>query len=173
MRHYQQLTYEQRCQIYVLKKRNYSQREIAKYIGVSQSTVNRELIRNTGARGYRYKQAQERASRRRKKASKVTKMTPDMIVIIESKLRIEWSPEQISGWLLKDKQESISHESIYLHVWADKQTEGDLYTHLRRQGKKYDKRRNGKSTRGQIKNRVSIDDRPSVVDEKARVGDSC
>ena len=171
MRHYQQLTYEQRCQIYVLKKRNYSQREIAKYIGVSQSTVNRELIRNTGARGYRYKQAQERASRRRKKASKVTKMTPDMIVIIESKLRIEWSPEQISGWIFKNKQKSISHESIYLHVWADKQTEGDLYTHLRRQGKKYDKRRNGKSTRGQIKNRVSIDDRPPVVDEKSRVGD--
>ena len=55
MRHYQQLTYEQRCQIYVLKKRGYSQREIAKSIGVSQSNVNRELIRNTGARGYRYK----------------------------------------------------------------------------------------------------------------------
>jgi IS30 family transposase len=98
-------------------------------------------------------------------------MTPDMIVLIESKLRIEWSPEQISGWLFKDKQESISHESIYLHVWANKKTGGDLYTYLRRQGKKYDKRRNGKSTRGQIKNRVSIDDRPSVVDEKSRVGD--
>jgi len=171
MRHYQQLTYEQRCQIYVLKKRSYSQREIAKSLGVSQSTVNRELIRNTGARGYRYKQAQERASRRRNKANKATKMTPDMIVLIESKLRIEWSPEQISGWLFKDKQESISHESIYLHVWANKKTGGDLYTYLRRQGKKYDKRRNGKSTRGQIKNRVSIDDRPSVVDEKSRVGD--
>ena len=171
MRHYQQLTYEQRCQIYVLKKRGYSQREIAKSIGVSQSTVNRELIRNTGARGYRYKQAQERASRRRYKASKVTKMTPNIIALIASKLRLEWSPEQISGWLLEYKQASISHESIYLHVWADKKTGGDLYTYLRRQGKKYDKRRNGKSTRDQIKNRVSIDDRPSVVDEKSRVGD--
>src|SRR5690606_2638364 len=44
-------------------------------------------------------------------------------------------------------------------------------SYLRRQGKKYDKRRNGKSTRGHIKNRVSIDDRPSVVDDKSRVGD--
>jgi IS30 family transposase len=171
MRHYQQLTYEQRCQIYVLKKRGYSQREIAKSIEVSQSTVNRELIRNSGARGYRYKQAQERASRRRYKASKVTKMTPNIIALIESKLRLEWSPEQITGWLFKEKQESISHESIYLHVWADKKAGGYLYTYLRRQGKKYDKRRHGKSTRGQIKNRVSIDDRPSVVDEKSRVGD--
>ncbi len=170
MRRYQQLAYEQRCQIYALKKRGDSQREIAKSIGVSQSTVNRELTRNAGARGYRYKQAQEKATQRRKEANTATKMTPSMIDTIESKLRLEWSPEQISGWL-EGRQEFISHESIYLHVWADKRSGGDLYTHLRRQGKKYDKRRNGKSTRGQIKNRVSIDDRPAIVDEKSRVGD--
>ena len=51
-----------------------------------------------------------------------------------------------------------------------KRAGGDLYTHLRRQGKKYDKR-NGKSTRGQIKNRVSIDERPQIVDDKSRIGD--
>jgi IS30 family transposase len=155
----------------VLKKRGYSQQEIADSVGVSQSTVSRELARNTGERGYRHKQAQEKSERRRKEASKATKMTPAMIAVIESKLRIEWSPEQVSGWLLDEQEELISHESIYLHVWADKQSGGDLYTHLRRQGKKYDKRRNGKSTRGQIKNRVSIDDRPQVVDDKSRIGD--
>ncbi len=98
-------------------------------------------------------------------------MTPDMITVIESKLRVEWSPEQISGWLLYDQDLLISHESIYLHIWADKQAGGDLFTYLRHQGKKYNKRRNGKSTRGQIKNRVSIDDRPQVVDDKSRIGD--
>lgn len=168
---YQQLAYEQRCQITVLKKRGYSQQEIARSVGVSQSTISRELRRNTGERGYRYKQAQKKAERRRKEASKATKMTLGMIAIIESKLRIKWSPEQISGWLLNEQEELISPESVYLHVWADKQSGGDLYTHLRRQGKKYDKRRNGKSTRGQIKNRVSIDDRPQVVDDKSRIGD--
>lgn len=140
-------------------------------MGVSQSTVSRELKRNTGDRGYRYKQAQERTTLRRKEASKATKMTEVLIAKIESKLCIEWSPEQISGWLLQEQNELISHESIYLHVWSNKQSGGDLYTYLRRQGKKYDKRRNGKSTRGQIKNRVSIDDRPRVVDDKSRVGD--
>lgn len=127
--------------------------------------------RNTGARGYRYKQAQVKTQQRRAEAVQRTKMTPVMVKTIESKLRIEWSPEQISGWLLNDREELISHESIYLHIWADKQAGGDLYTHLRRQGKKYDKRRNGKSTRGQIKNRVSIDDRPKVVEDKSRIGD--
>lgn len=144
---------------------------MAETIGTTQSTVSRELTRNTGARGYRHKQAQERTAQRRAEAVQRTKMTPIMIKTIESKLRIEWSPEQISGWLLYDREQLISHESIYLHIWANKQAGGDLYTHLRRQGKKYDKRRNGKSTRGQIKNRVSIDDRPKVVDDKSRIGD--
>jgi len=171
MGNYQQLTYEQRCQISVLKKRRCSQREIAESVGVNQSTVSRELKRNTGARGYRHKQAQEWVQNRRQSACRATKMTLEMIATIESKLRIEWSPEQISGWLLNEGEELISHESIYLHVWADKQSGGDLYTHLRRQGRKYDKRRHGKSTRGQIKRRVSIDDRPKVVDDKARIGD--
>ena len=170
MRTYQQLTYEQRCQISALKKSGCSQRKISETIGTTPSTVSRELTRNTGARGYRHKQAQERTEHRRTEAVQRTKMTPVMVKTIESKLRIEWSPEQISGWLL-NREELISHESIYLHIWADKQAGGDLYTHLRRQGKKYDKRRNGKSTRGQIKNRFSIDDRPKVVDDKSRIGD--
>lgn len=168
---YNQLAYEQRCQISVLIKSNMSQREVAEAIGVSQSTISRELARNTGMRGYRYKQAQGMASQRRKEAVKPTRMVPAMIAGIESKLRLEWSPEQISGWLLEARGQRISHESIYLHIWADKQAGGDLYTHLRRQGKKYDKRRNGKSTRGQIKNRMSIEDRPKVVDDKSRIGD--
>ena len=171
MRTYQQLTYEQRCQISALKKSGCSQRMIAETIGTTQPTVSRELARNTGGRGYRHKQAQERTEQRRAEASQPTKMTPDMITVIESKLRVEWSPEQISGWLLSDQKLLISHESIYLHVWKDKHTGGDLYTHLRQQGKKYNKRRNGKSTRGQIRNRVSIDDRPKIVDDKSRIGD--
>ncbi len=171
MEHYQQLTYEQRCQISALNKRGNSQREIAETVGTSQSSISRELARNKGERGYRYKQAQEKSVQRRRAASKATKMTSKMISVIEIKLRIEWSPEQISGWLLEECEELISHESIYLHIWTDKRAGGDLYRHLRRQGKKYDTRRNGKSTRGQIKNRVSINDRPKVVDDKSRIGD--
>ncbi|BCE00741.1 IS30 family transposase [Marinicellulosiphila megalodicopiae] len=166
-----QLTYEQRCQIYALIKSDFSQRKIAEIINVNQSTISRELKRNTGERGYRYKQAQILTDNRRKNACKPTKMTKELILTIETKIRLDWSPEQISNWLLKDEATLISHESIYIHIWKDKRAGGDLYTHLRRVGKKYDKRRNGKSTRGHIKNRISIDDRPSIVDLKSRVGD--
>lgn len=170
-RQYQQLTYDQRCQIYTLKKTGSSQRAIACVIGVNQSTVSRELSRNSGERGYRHKQAHRKALERREAACLPTKMTVSMVGLIENKLRLDWSPEQISGWLKAEHNRTVSHETIYLHVWLDKQSGGNLYTHLRRQGKKYDKRRHGKSTRGHIKNRVGIEERPAIVDERGRTGD--
>jgi len=171
VKQYSQMTYEQRCQLSALNKRGCSQREIAEIIGVSQSTVSREQARNKGKRGYRHKQAQEKAKRRRQEARKAHKMTPELIEVIEAKIREEWSPEQISGWLLEENEQLISHESIYRHIWADRRAGGDLYQSLRRQGKKYDKRRHGKPSRGQIKNRVSIDERPEIVENKGRIGD--
>ncbi|MDP0561200.1 MAG: helix-turn-helix domain-containing protein [Candidatus Endonucleobacter sp. (ex Gigantidas childressi)] len=121
---YQQLAYEQRCQISARKKSGCSQREIAEIIGTYQSKVSRELARNTGERGYR--QAQGRTDSRRTESARASRMTPKMIEAIESKLRVEWSPE------LNDQERLISYESIYLHIWANKHAGGDLYMHLRR-----------------------------------------
>jgi IS30 family transposase len=140
-------------------------------LGRHKSAIYRELSRNKGDLGYRPKQAHEKASHRRQVASKAVKMTPELIKLVEAKIREDWSPEQISGWLLGEHSRILSHERIYQHIWSNKRKGGDLYKHLRRQGKKYQKRSNGKTSRGQIKNRVSIDERPAIVDSKARVGD--
>lgn len=172
MRTYKQLTYEQRCQIEALKKSGISQQCIATLICVSQSSISRELSRNTGARGYRHQQAHRKSIERRQATAKPHKMTAKLIDEIEDKLFLKWSPEQISGWLLVDQDIGISHELIYQHVWADKAAGGALYKYLRRRTRKYKTRgSNGKTRSGQIKNRVSIDERPLVVDEKSRVGD--
>lgn len=171
MSNYKQLTYEQRCQIEVLKKSRMTQQEIADAVETSQSTISRELKRNRGQRGYRHKQAQRKTDDRRYSAAKAVKMDDLVIERVELKLREKWSPEQISGWLLDEHTERLSHERIYQHVWADKRAGGELHTHLRRQGKKYQKRSNGKRSRGQIRNRVGIEERPAVVDEKSRIGD--
>ena len=130
---YLHLTCEQRCQIYALLQSGHSQAHIARQIGVDPSTISRELVRNTGARGYRFKQAHEKASQRRQEASdKPRKMTPDLVELIEEKLTQEqWSPDQISGRLAKDGVAFISHERIYQHVWKDKKDGGTLYLHLR------------------------------------------
>jgi len=171
MRTYTQLTYEQRCQIYALNNTDLTQQEIADAVGVSQSAISRELRRNKGKRGYRYQQAQNKADIRRTKAAKTLKMTPEIVALIELKLAEKWSPEQISGWLLEEHLQLISHETIYRHVWDDKRSGGDLYTHLRRRGKKYQSRGKKQAGRGCIKNRVSIDERPTIVDDKSRIGD--
>jgi transposase, IS30 family len=172
MRTYKQLTYEQRCQIEALNKSGISQEAMAALIGVSQSCVSRELSRNRGQRGYRHDQAHRKSIERRLATAKPHKMTAELIDEINDKLFLKWSPEQISGWLLVEQNIVISHEIIYQHVWADKAKGGDLYKCLRRRARKYKARgSNGKTRSGQIKNRISIDERPIVVDEKSRVGD--
>jgi len=171
MRSYKQLTQAQRYQIEILKKAGKSQKEIAKLLEVSESTICRELKRNKGKKGYRPKQAQIKAVKRRKEAAKSLKMTPELILLIDARIIMDWSPEQISGSLKDELGILISHERIYQHIWADKRHGGTLYTHLRQSNKKRKKQYGSKDKRGQIRNRVSIDERPAIVAEKTRIGD--
>lgn len=131
MSSYKQLTYEQRCQIEALNKSGFSQQAIGNCVGVSQPTISRELKRNTGEREYRHQQAQRKSCERRRKARCATKMTPAVATVIGQKLQIFWSPEQISGWLVEEREQCLSHESVYLHVWVDKKSGGDLHSFLR------------------------------------------
>jgi len=63
-------------------------------------------------------------------------MTKEGIVENEEKIRLDWSPEQVSGWLEDNQGIAISHGRIYQHIWADKRHGGTLYTHLRQSNKK-------------------------------------
>jgi len=171
MSSYKQLTYEQRCQIDVLNNSGFGQQDIADAVGANQSSISRELKRNTGERGYRHQQAQRMTCERRRDAVSATKMKPATLAVIAQKLHQCWSPEQISGWLLEEQEQCLSHESIYQHIWADKKAGGALHSFLRRRGKRYQWRgSNGKTSRGQIKNRISIDERTAIVDENKQTG---
>ena len=171
MKKYNQLTEVQRYQIEALKKAKKEQKEIAVIVGVSASTISREIRRNSGLRGYRPKQAHATAMIRRRESSKAVKMTAELVAVIEIKLRMDWSPDQVSGWLDQEKQIALSHERIYQHVWSDKCQGGDLYRHLRQSKKKRKKQYGSRDKRGQIRNRISIDDRPEIVEQKTRIGD--
>jgi len=120
LKNYSQLTQDLRYPIETVKKAGKRQKDIAGLIKVSPSTICRALQRNTGKRGYRPKQAQRKAETRRKRAVKPLKMPLAVIALIEAKLGINWSPEQISGWLKADQGIGISHERIYQHIWTDK-----------------------------------------------------
>jgi IS30 family transposase len=168
---YNQLTYEKRVEIYALLKAELSQTQIANLIGVSKSTVSREIKRNTGLKGYRPKQANRRTLERRQNADKHLRLTDEVKKDVEKLLKQDWSPEQISGRLKKENRPSVSHETIYQFIIDDQKGGGELYKHLRLGRKKRRKRIKTNDRRGQIPNRVSIDERPAVVDNKERVGD--
>ncbi len=168
---YTQLTQEQRYHIYAFMKAGFSQTAIASETGVHKSTVSRELSRNRGKRGYRPKQAHIIAIERRQKSNKFVKMTPDIIAQVDALIREDFSPEQVSGFLNRTQGISISHETIYQHVLSDKARGGNLYCHLRHAHKKRKKRYGSHDRRGQIKGRISIDERPAIVEAKKRIGD--
>lgn len=171
MGEYTQLTQEKRYQISAFLEAGFSQAGIAQEIGVDKSTISRELRRNRGRRGYRPKQAHAMAMDRRKGASKRIKMSPEVIAIVNDLIRKDFSPEQISGHMKKVRSFKLSHEAIYQHILKDKEAGGYLYKHLRRSQKKKRKRYGKNDRRGQIPGRISIDERPAIVDEKIRIGD--
>ncbi len=169
MKHYSQLTLEQRYGIYTLLKTGHNQSKIAEVIGVHKSTVYRELKRNHGRRGYRYKQANAFAESR-KQGKACHRIDGSTWAYVEQLICKEWSPEQISGWMKKNMNIAVSHEWIYQYILKDKLAGGFLYLHLRCK-KKRKKRYGSNDRRGTLKNRVSIDQRPAMVDARSRVGD--
>ena len=169
MRTYKQLTQEQRYQIYILKKTGHKQCKIAMLLGVHKSTISRELRRNRGLRGYRPKQAHSKAISRRFHKS-LPRIPISTWAFIQHLIKNEWSPEQISAWLKLQCDIRVSHETIYQYILSNKKRGGKLYRHLRCQRKRK-KRYGSYQRRGQIPERISIDERPPIVDSRSRIGD--
>jgi IS30 family transposase len=169
MKNYTQLTREERYQIYALKTAGQSKTQIAKVIGRHKSTISREMARNCGLRGYRPKQADSLAVNRRQEKP-ACRIPCESWSRVDQLLREYWSPEQISNWLRQEEKTRISPEWIYQYILRNKQASGDLYKYLRCQ-KQRKKRYGSPDRRGQIKGRISIDERPEVVNERSRIGD--
>ncbi len=156
-----------------------SARSIAKLLGRSPSTVSREMSRNGGYNRYRAALADEDAwaRSRRPKRCKLAN-SPRLRQAVAGKLRLDWSPEQIAGWLKRTHPEDgcnqVSHETIYRSLFV--QTRGvlkkELLSHLRskrsmRRSKPVDP--NG-DRRGHIKDIISIRQRPAAVEDRAVPG---
>ena len=167
------LTVEQRYTISVMKKQKYKQKDIALAIEKDKSVVSRELKRNCDKRSCSYKSdlAQRKYDQRQKDKPKHIRFTEDVKQCVDELLHKDYSPEQIAGRTKLEGVACVSAERIYQYVWWDKKEGGSLHTHLRHKGRKYRKRGNAKDTRGIIKDRVGIEKRPAIVEDKKRLGD--
>lgn len=125
------LTQQQRYYICIQNARGILQSRIAKALGVHKSTISREIKRNQRAiADYDSDYAQKNASLKRSHASSskaFRKMNKNMKAYIDNKLKMQWSPEQISGRMKKEIGKSISHETIYQYVKYDRQNGGKLH----------------------------------------------
>ncbi len=169
---YHQITSEERYTIAALRRERYSQSEIARHLGRHRSTVSRELRRNVTRHdgSYRPSKADEYTNARRSRSRRNRHFTKADFALVEKKLREDWSPEQISGRLLLNGEFSISHETIYLHVWRDMAAGGELYRHLRCSPKLRRKRHNSYDSRGRLAGKRHISERPSYVEKRRSIG---
>ena len=139
--------------MYILKKAEYSQTQIAELLERDKSTISRELRRNRGLKGYRPRHAHKLSQRRRYDKAQ-SRIDTHVWQLVEALNRDEWRPQQIVGRVEMEQGVSISHEWIDQHVYTDKRSGGNLYRFLRCQ--KVRRKRYGLySRRGTIPKQVS------------------
>jgi IS30 family transposase len=173
---YNQLSGEERDKIAILCALGISQEAIAKVIGRHKSTISRELKRNRAPtyNVYLPHKAHERANRRKQEAGKRGRLkNPIIRAYVMTKLKLGWSPEQISGRLPADHPElTISPEAIYQYIYdKENRKQCDLTIYLARANKK--RKRHGHSNKHQkshIPQRVTIDKRPQYIEKRIQPG---
>ena len=167
------LTLVQRYEIAAFRTAGFSVSMIGNKIGKHKSVISRELNRNSDQRNKEYKAelAQNKTSTRHKIKLKKTYFTSAIKERVIALLAQDFSPEQIVGHCLQNNLTCVSTERIYQFIWQDKKAGGKHYKQLRTKGKRYAKRGALKGTRGIIKDRIGIEQRELIVEEKQRFGD--
>ena len=173
------LTLAEREAIWRAVVAGHSIRSIAAQLGRAPSTVSRELKRNGGRECYRASQADQSAwdRGRRPKPGKLVQHRA-LARIVADKLQLQWSPEQVAGWLKRtypdDTSRQVSPETIYrsLFIQARGALKKELVEHLRRTRVMRRSRHHTQKTdqRGRITGTVSISERPASVEDRAVPG---
>ena len=169
---YEQLNVEERSALATLKGLGWSVLEMARELGRHRSTVAREIQRNATPHDGRYRagRAHERAVARRRRSRRNSHFGEVELGRVETLLREEWSPEQVCGYLRRTGELAISHETIYRHVWRDRERGGSLHLHLRCAQKQCRKRYGRHDSRGRLAGKRMIGERPAAVEKRRQPG---
>ena len=169
---YRQITSEQRYMLGALRVQGFCPAHIARVLGCHRSTVGREIARNSTPWDGRYRaeKAQEFTNGRRSRSRRNRRFSHAELRRVNELLIKRWSPEQISGRLSSRGELSISHETIYRHVWRDKKAGGTLYTHLRCAQKRRRKGYGHYDSRGRLAGKRHISERPALVEHRSVQG---
>ena len=168
---HKQLSDEERYIIGFLRIKMKSIIHIANEFERHRSTIYRELKRNKRPSGYWGADAAIHYTRaRRSRSRKIKKFNSKEWELVLEKLRLLWSPEQISGYFKKNGIISISPETIYRYIKSDKRKGGKLFKFLRHSKKKRRKKNNSKDNRGKLEGKKHISERPEEVEGRLTLG---
>ena len=169
---YRQITLEERYHLGLLRQLGFSAATIAGILGRHRSTIGREVRRNGTPHDdcYRPQLADWYTRGRRSRSRRNRRFSPADWDRIQALVRQDWSPEQVAGRLRREGALTISHETIYRYIWADKHAGGTLYRHLRGARKRRRKRYGRHDSRGRLAGKRPITARPTAADTRAEVG---
>lgn len=170
MAKYRRVTNEDRIIIYTHYSQGATQKFIAKELGFNKSTISKELSRNRGERGYRHKQANEKALERQTHLTSPRTFSDEIKDEVSQLLKMKWSPEQISARMKLEGKATVSHESIYKFIYEDKLNGGNLYSYLRQGHKKRKRRFPSKKRQSKLKNIKPIQARPVAAENRTELG---
>jgi IS30 family transposase len=167
-----QITLEERYAIAALRRAGLSIRAISRELCRPPSTISREIARNCAPYdgAYRAERAHAYTRRRRSRSRRNSHFSAENWALVEHLISLDWSPEQVAGWLALHGVLSISYETIYLRVWEDKAAGGDLWRHMRQATKKRRKRYRSHDSRGRLAGKRHISERPAEVETRGIIG---
>ena len=169
---YRQLSRDERTLIAWLRQKHWSLSQIGRELGRSPSTISREVRRNCARHdgAYRAQPAQRRVNARRRKSRKGMHYSSAELDLIIELLKYKWSPQQIAATLRSSGMVSISHETIYRFIRADRSRGGYLFKHLRIMPKRRRKRYRSTDRRGKVEGKRHISERPAEVETRSTFG---
>ena len=167
-----QITEGERYAMHALRLQGLCPAEIARVVGRHRRTITREFQRNSKPCSGYYQPASAHtyAATRRSHSRRNTRFSAADWDAIDMLVRQDWSPEQIVGRYAREHGLSISHETIYRHIWRDKKAGGSLHVHLRRANKPFRKRYAHYDRRGRLGGKRAIAARPAGAENRSRLG---
>jgi transposase, IS30 family len=169
---YCQLTQAERYIIALMRRQKFSMAQIALRLGRHRSTVYRECERNKTTHNGHYgaDKAHSYATARRKRSRRKPQHSPQELGKVEALLKRRWSPEQIAGRQSRARKLQISAQTIYRHIRRNRKAGGDLWKYTRIISKFGRKRYKSVDSRGVLKGKRHISERPKAVEARREIG---
>lgn len=168
---YQQITLTERYLIGKLLRERLSIRKIAQSLGRSPSSISREIRRNLRNDGsWTVERAQEKTNARRSKTRRKSHFSQEDRILIFSKIKEQWAPDQVAMWLKLNQGPSIAAKTIYRWIKKDRKAGGTLYAHLRQAQKQRRKAYRSQDSRGKLPGKRHISERPVEAENRLVYG---